>query len=72
MDTEFSDQKSESDLCVHRVSLRGFAAAVKCYRARCAKPQIKHRGTMNTEFPEESLSGLCVHRASAVKSYRAS
>jgi|GEM_PF-5437641 len=25
---------------------------------------------MGTEFPEQSLSDLCVHRASAVKSYQ--
>ena len=24
---------------------------------------------MTTEFPEQSLSGLCVHRVSVVKSY---
>jgi hypothetical protein len=31
MDTEFPEQESDSDLCVHRVSLRGFAAAAKCF-----------------------------------------
>ena len=60
MDTEISEQ-SNSDLCVHRVSV------VKCYRAWCAKPQINHRGTMDTEISEQSNSDLCVHRVSVVK-----
>jgi len=65
MTTEFPEQESDSDLCVHR------ASAVKCYRARFNEIQINPRGTMGTEFPEQSLSDLCVHRDSAVKSDRA-
>jgi hypothetical protein len=62
MTTEFPDQKSDSDLCVHRASV------VKSYRARCSEPQINHRVTMDTEFPDQkSESDLYVHRASAVK-----
>jgi hypothetical protein len=64
MNTEFSEQKSESDLCVHRASL------VKCYRAGFDEIQINHRGRMDTEFSEQkSDSDLCFHRASVVKGY---
>jgi hypothetical protein len=70
MATEFPEEESDSDLCVHRASV------VKGYRAGFDEIQINHsceaakRTTMATEFPEEeSDSDLCVHRASVVKGY---
>ena len=64
MATEFLEEESDSDLCVHRDSV------VKGYRARFDEIQINHRDTMTTEFSEKkSDSDLCVHRASVVKGY---
>ena len=72
MGTEFPEEESDSDLCVHRASV------VKSYRVGCEEIQINpnceaaKRTTMATEFPEEeSDSDLCVHRDSVVKGYRA-
>jgi hypothetical protein len=48
MGTEISEQ-SNSDLCVHRVSV------VKSYWAGCEGIQITHRGTMGTEISEEEF-----------------